>query len=72
MTAASRNGTDPSIRATLAEEDATFRTRRSRLGLFSGPERYFRAYAGQALDAYAELARFRNLGVAVPSAPPEG
>ncbi|KPP89014.1 MAG: Beta-barrel assembly machine subunit BamF [Rhodobacteraceae bacterium HLUCCA08] len=70
VNAAGRAGTDPGIRATLATEDDAFRNRRARLGLFAGPERYFRAYAGQALDAYAELARFRNLGVAVPSAPP--
>lgn len=67
---ADRYGTDPQIRATLAAEDAAFRARASR-GLFnSGPTRYFTAYARMALDAYAELARFRTLGVEVPSAPP--
>ena len=65
-----RNGVSPTIRAELAEADAQFRQRRSRGGLFSGGNRYFAAYANQALDAYAELIRFRNLGVAVPSAPP--
>lgn len=69
---ASRYGTDPAIRATLAEEDARFRARRSRLGLLNlfNRDRYFRAYAAQALDAYAEFLRFRNLGTQVPSAPP--
>lgn len=74
VTAASRNGVDPAIRQTLAAEDATFRNRRSRFrlfGLFGGRDRYFRAYARQALDAYAELARFRAAGVATPTAPPQ-
>lgn len=69
----SRNGTQPDIRQVLAAEDEQFRKRRSRggfLGIFGGGDRYFRAYAGQALDAYAELTRFRNLGVATPTAPP--
>lgn len=71
ITAAGRNGVDPSIRQTLASEDAAFRNRRSRLGWFAGRDRYFRAYARQSLDAYAELQRFRNAGVATPSAPPQ-
>ena len=66
-----RNGVDPSIRATLAAEDEAFRTRRARLSLFGNRDRYFAAYAAMALDAYAELIRFRNAGVAVPSAPPQ-
>lgn len=71
VTYASRNGVDPAIRADLAAADERFRNRRARMGaLFSGRDRYFRAYANQALDAYAELARFREGGVAVPSAPP--
>jgi len=69
---AGRAGIDPAIRATLAAEDAAFRRRASVINAlnWAGRDRYFRAYAGQALDAYAELARFRALGVAVPSAPP--
>ncbi|PWG16298.1 DUF3035 domain-containing protein [Salibaculum griseiflavum] len=71
VTYATRNGVDPNIRATLAAADERFRDRRARIGgLFSGRDRYFRAYANQALDAYAELLRFREAGVAVPSAPP--
>jgi len=67
----SRNGGDPAIRSILAQEDEQFRRNRARLGrgLFGG-DRYFQAYSGQSLDAYAEWVRFRNLGVAVPSAPP--
>ena len=68
---ATRNGVAPDIRATLAAEDRALRDRQSRFGgLFARGDRYFRAYSGQALDAYAELARFRDAGVAVPSAPP--
>jgi hypothetical protein len=68
----SRNGMDPSIRATLAGEDAAFRRRAGAGQIFNflGNDRYYQAYARQALDAYAELTRFRNLGVQVPSAPP--
>lgn len=71
VTAASRNGVDPTIRQTLASEDAAFRTRQSRFGFIRGRDRYFSAYARQALDAYSELQRFRNAGVATPSAPPQ-
>jgi hypothetical protein len=69
---ATRNGVDPGVRSALATEDAAFRRRQSVLGVFSffSRDRYFKAYSGQALDAYAELSRFRNLGVATPSAPP--
>jgi hypothetical protein len=71
VTAASRNGVDPAIRQTLASEDAAFRTRQSRFGFIRGRDRYFSAYARQALDAYSELQRFRSAGVATPSAPPQ-
>ena len=69
----SRNGVAPDIRTIVAEEDAAFRARRARIGgwfNWLGRDRYFQAYASQALDAYAELQRFRNAGIAVPSAPP--
>lgn len=70
VVAAQRGGVDPAIRQTLANEDAAFRDRQSRFGLFRGRDRYFAAYARQALDAYGELDRFRAAGVATPSAPP--
>ncbi len=72
VAAAGRNGVDPTIRAELAEADRAFRERRARFSLFggAGEERYFRAYAPFALDARAELRRFRNMGVATPTAPP--
>jgi hypothetical protein len=71
VTVASRNGVDPAIRQTLASEDVAFRTRQSRFGFIRGRDRYFSVYARQALDAYSELQRFRNAGVATPSAPPQ-
>lgn len=72
VTQASRNGVTDGIREVLAEEDAAFRTNARRFGIFSAfrSERYFRVYASQALDAYAELERFRNAGIPTPTAPP--
>ncbi|MCL7408770.1 DUF3035 domain-containing protein [Marivivens donghaensis] len=72
MAQVSRFGVDPSIRSVLAAEDAAFRKRRTNLSLFRifNRDRYFQAYRGQSLDAYAQLERFRSLGAAVPSAPP--
>jgi len=70
VSAAGRNGVDPAIRQTLASEDAAFRARRSRFGFLRRGDRYFSAYARQALDAHAELQRFRAAGIATPSAPP--
>jgi len=72
VAAASRNGVQPDVRAVLAAEDAAFRKSKHRYSLFSAlsRDRYFKAYARFALDAYAELQRFRSLGVATPSAPP--
>ena len=69
---ASRAGSDPAIRQTLAREDAAFRARAASGASFNllGRDRYFPAYSRFALDAYAELARLRAAGVAVPTAPP--
>jgi hypothetical protein len=68
-----RNGVSPEIRATVAQEDANYRTRARRFSLnpFRRGDRYFIAYARQALDAYAELERFRAVGVTTPTAPPQ-
>lgn len=73
MTRVARYGMDPAIRATLAAEDAALRGRASALSGFNpfGRDRYFPAYARMALDAWAELARFRAAGVPTPSAPPQ-
>lgn len=68
---ASRNGVDPNVRAELAAADEAFRDRRKRLNVFNplGRDRYFPAYSGQALDAYAELNRLRAAGIRTPTPP---
>lgn len=70
---AARNGRSPDIRATLAAEDSRFRqTHQGRLleRVFRVTT-YYQVYAGFALNAYDELARWRAAGVATPSAPPK-
>ncbi len=71
---ARRFGTDPDIRRTLAAEDAAFRRGRGGRPLerLFGTTLYYRVYAPQSLDQYAELERFRRLGVRTPAAPPAG
>lgn len=66
---AGRYGVNPAIRAELAAADEAFRARKSRANIFNplGRDRYFPAYAGQALDAFAELERLRAAGVSVPT-----
>ena len=70
---ASRYGVPNDIRATLATEDEAIRKRARYLNVFNffGRDKYFSTYRRQALDAYAELERFRAVGVATPSAPPQ-
>lgn len=68
-----RNGMAGDIRATLAAEDAEFQRRRSRFTqfrIFRDVDRYHEVYTGEMTDPYAELRRFRRLGVPTPSAPP--
>ncbi len=68
---ASRYGVDPNIRAELAATDAARLDRARRSNLFNplGRDRYFPAYARQALDAPSELARLQALGITVPQVP---
>lgn len=68
---ATRYGVEPTIRAELAAMDTARLDRARRSNVFNplGRDRYFPAYANQALDASAELDRLRGLGVAVPNAP---
>lgn len=66
ITQTQRHGVDPNIRAALFAEDEAYRKRRGRLS-----NKYFSAYARMALDAYAELDRFRAAGVQTPTAPPQ-
>ncbi len=68
---AGRKGVTSDIRGLLASEDAAIRASAGRFGGIFGGDRYFKAYAGQALDAYATQTRFRNLGVATTTAPPQ-
>ena len=68
-----RYGVDPGIRGQLAREDLAFRRANDpRLleRLFS-VSTYFRAYARQSLDQYAELERLRRAGVRTVAAPPD-
>lgn len=71
---ASRYGVTPGIRQTLAREDLKARQRHGKVNIFRiGPtDDYTNAYKRQWLDAFAEERRLRRLGVATPSAPPEG
>ncbi len=66
---ASRYGVEPTIRAELAAADEARLERARRTNVFNplGRDRYFPTYAGQALDAFAELERLRALGIAVPT-----
>ncbi len=70
---ASRFGVSTGIRQTLASEDLRFRQRKDGRPLerLFGVNVYFRAYERQSLDQYAELERFRRLGIRTPAAPPE-
>ncbi|MDJ0627817.1 MAG: DUF3035 domain-containing protein [Rhodobacter sp.] len=70
--AASRYGVERGIRQQLAAEDLAFRRRNDGriLERLFNVNVYFRAYERQSLDKYAELERFRRLGVRTPAAPP--
>lgn len=71
IAAAGEFGVDPNIRATLAEEDADLRRRRSLFSWQLFPEdQYIRAYRDQRLNAYFWLREYREAGVPTPSAPP--
>ena len=67
------NGRSEAIRTELAEDDLEFRRRNNGrvLERVFNVNVYFRAYKRQSLDQYAELERFRRLGVRTPAAPPE-
>jgi len=70
---ATRYGVESGIRERLAAEDLNFRRRKDGriLERMFNVNVYFRAYARQALDQYAELERFRRAGIRTPAAPPE-
>ncbi|MDE3079645.1 MAG: DUF3035 domain-containing protein [Paracoccaceae bacterium] len=73
VNAASRYGNDPNIRQQLDAADLRFRrTHNGRvLDRLFGHTVYFQAYAPMSLDQYAELEKWRAMGVATPSAPPK-
>lgn len=70
---AARFGTEPGIRARLAEEDLDYRRDNNGrlLERAFSVNVYFRAYRPQALDQYAELERWRARGVRTVGAPPK-
>jgi hypothetical protein len=69
---AARSGISADIRTTLATEDLAFRRDNDGrlLERIFNVNVYFKAYADQSLDQYADLARWRRLGARTPSAPP--
>ena len=70
---ADRFGRQEDIRAELAAEDLELRRQNQGrvLERMLNVNVYFRAYEDMTLDQYAELERFRALGVRTPAAPPE-
>ena len=72
VTASSRYGVEPNVRASLAAEDATFRKRENRTARFKlfPVDRYAEAYKKQSLNPFSVNSVFRNHGYATPSAPP--
>ncbi|EBA17532.1 hypothetical protein RSK20926_07337 [Roseobacter sp. SK209-2-6] len=72
VTASSRYGVEPNVRAVAAAEDAAFLKRKRRGGKIkiAPVDRYEQIYSKQTLDPFAANAAFRRAGVATPSAPP--
>ncbi len=72
VAAATRNGAASGIRQTLATEDLQYRRDNDGrlLERLFNVNVYFKAYKPYSLDQQAELARWRDRGVATPSAPP--
>ncbi|QBX33334.1 DUF3035 domain-containing protein [Paracoccus liaowanqingii] len=68
---AGRGGSDPQIRARLAEADADWRARNGRRPLerIAGTPVYQRAYAPMALDAATEQLRWQRAGAITSTAP---
>ena len=72
---ATRTGTDPAIRQTLATEDARWRSRNGRrlLERVFGTSVYQRAYAPMALDGTDEQLRWQRAGAITSTSPaPKG
>lgn len=71
---ANRYGTNPNIRAELAEDDLKYRKRNNGrlLDRLFGRNSYLKAYRRQSLDPYSEQDRLRRAGVLTPTSPPKG
>lgn len=71
---ASRFGTSADIRGVLAAEDLEYRRDNDGrlLERLFNVTVYFRAYEPMSLDQYAELERWRKVGIRTVGAPPEG
>ncbi|MEM8577424.1 MAG: DUF3035 domain-containing protein [Pseudomonadota bacterium] len=69
---AGRRGVSPTIRETLASEDADFRRRKARFTQIRlvPVDRYNQAYRREALDPQVVAEQYRLRGVPTPSAPP--
>ncbi|MCA0918872.1 DUF3035 domain-containing protein [Pseudooceanicola nanhaiensis] len=69
---ATRNGVQPDIRQTLAQEDADFRKRKQRftkIRLFK-VDRYYQAYDDESLDGRGTAWSWRTAGAETPTNPP--
>lgn len=68
---AARGGNDPAIRPQLAQEDAAWRSGRSRrpLEMLFGTSVYMRAYRPMSLDAPAEQLRWQRSGARSSTSP---
>lgn len=71
VAAASRNGSDPAIRATLAQADARYRSnnRRRPLEILFGTSVYQRAYRAQALDLREAQVQWQRAGAITQTSP---
>lgn len=69
---ASRYGVTPDIRQVLAAEDLQYRRNNDGrlLERVFNVNVYYRAYEPLSLDQYAELTRWRSVGIRTPAAPP--
>lgn len=67
-----RLGVTPGIRTSLSAEDAEFRRKQARFTQIRivPTDYYNKAYRRQALDSYAEAARWQRAGARTPTAPP--
>ncbi|MDO5642029.1 MAG: DUF3035 domain-containing protein [Paracoccus sp. (in: a-proteobacteria)] len=69
---AGRLGTQPGIRAQLAQEDVDWRSRHSRrlLETWARTDVYYRAYERMTLDSWAEDLRWKQAGARTGTPPP--